>query len=100
MSGAIIPDPLTMPATWTVRPSTMALEPEPLAKVSVVPIVSAAASHEQGSAVSAASTPARALSLGKGTPITPVELTKTSLGAQPRWPATCSMICSTASRPR
>ncbi len=78
-----MPDPLTIPATWTVLPPTIALAADPLAKVSVVPIVSAAASHEQGPAVSAASTPARALSLGSGTPITPVELTKTSLASQP-----------------
>jgi hypothetical protein len=100
MSGAIIPDPLTIPATWTVVSPTIALAPAPLGKVSVVQMVSAAASHEQGSAVSAASTPARALSFGSGTPMTPVELTKTSFWSQPRCPATCAMICSTASRPR
>ena len=84
MSGAIIPEPLTIPATCTVRSPTIALALEPLAKVSVVPMVSAAACHEQGCEVSAAATPARALSLGKGTPMTPVELTNTSLCAQPR----------------
>ncbi len=84
MSGAIMPDPLTIPATWTAVPPTIALAVEPLAKVSVVQIVSAAASHEQGGAVSAAWTPVRALSFGKGTPMTPVELTKTSFCAQPR----------------
>jgi hypothetical protein len=37
---------------------------------------------------SAASIPARALSLGSGTPITPVEDTKTCSRGQPRWAAT------------
>ena len=40
----------------------------------------------------AARTPASALSLGSGTPITPVEETKTSSIWQSRWFATCSMI--------
>ena len=44
--------------------------------------------------------PARALSLGRGTPMTPVEETRTSLGLQSSASATCAMICSTASRPR
>jgi hypothetical protein len=48
----------------------MAWATAPLGKVSVVPIVRAASSHEHGAAVGAAATPSRALSLGSGTPIT------------------------------
>ena len=45
-------------------------------------MVAAASSHEHSGASSAAATPAWALSLGSGTPITPVEETNTSLGSQ------------------
>jgi hypothetical protein len=100
MSGAIMPDPLMIADSVTVVSPTMAVAVAPLAKVSVVPMVCAASSQVQGSASKAASIPARALSLGSGTPITPVEETNTCSRAQPRCAETCSMIASTASRPR
>jgi hypothetical protein len=83
-----MPLPLMMAEKVTVLPPTMAVAVAPLAKVSVVPMVLAASSHEQGAAVRALSTPAAALSLGSGTPITPVEETKTCSRGQPRWAAT------------
>jgi hypothetical protein len=83
MSGAIMPLPLMIAAISIRLPPTIAEAVAPLAYVSVVPIVRAASSHEQGCAVSAAR-PGAALSLGSGTPITPVEETNTSLGSQPR----------------
>ena len=77
MSGAIMPLPLMIAQSVTVFPSTTARAMAPLAKVSVVPMVLAASCQVQGWATSAASIPARALSLGRGTPITPVEETNT-----------------------
>src|SRR3546814_1322590 len=71
MSGAIMPDPLTMPVSVTARPSTIAVVTAVLMKVSVVMIAAAASFQPQGAAVKAASSPACALSLGSGTPITP-----------------------------
>ncbi len=100
ISGAIIPDPLMMPASVTVRPSTIAVVTAPLGKVSVVMIVAAASSHPHGRAAKAASSPASALSTGSGTPMTPVEATNTSEGLQPRCPAARAAIASTAARPR
>src|SRR3546814_1868464 len=84
MSGAIMPDPLTMPVSVTARPSTIAVVTAVLMKVSVVMIAAAASFQPQGAAVKAASSPACALSIGSGTPITPVEATNTSEGLQPR----------------
>ena len=95
-----MPLPLMIAVRVIVRPSTTACAIAPLANVSVVPMVLAASSHPQGSATSAASIPARALSLGSGTPITPVDETNTCSAGQPICVATCAMIASTASRPR
>ena len=100
MSGAIMPEPLMMPTRVTVRPSMIAVVVAPLAKVSVVPIVSAASRQLAVGAWSTESMPASALSIGNGTPITPVEATNTSDGAQPVAPATLAAIASTAARPR
>ena len=88
MSGAIIPEPLMIPASSTRVSPIIALAPAPLAKVSVVPIALAASSQPQGAASIAAAIPARALSLGSGTPITPVEETNTCSRGQPSAPET------------
>ena len=100
MSGAIIPEPLMIPTSVTGRPSTTAVVTAPLAKVSVVMIVAAASSHPHGSAAKAASSPASALSMGSGTPITPVDATNTSDGTHPIADAARAAIASTAARPR
>ena len=100
MSGAIIPLPLMKPASSTRVAPIIADAPAPLVKVSVVPIARAAVSQPQGSACSTAATPSRALSRGSGTPMTPVEDTKTCSSRHPNALATCATICSTASRPR
>ena len=84
MSGAIMPLPFTMPTSSTRVSPIIALAVAPLANVSVVPIVSAASFQLHCGASSAAAIPARALSFGSGTPITPVEETNTSLGWHPR----------------
>ena len=100
MSGAIMPEPLIMPTSCTLWPSTMALAVAPLAKVSVVPIVCVTSSQLHGAASKTAVNPACALSMGSGTPITPVDETKISEASQFKWPETCAMIESTASLPR
>ncbi len=100
ISGAIMPDPLMMPTRLTVVPPIVALVVAPLAKVSVVPIASVASRQLASGASSAASMPASALSIGNGTPITPVEDTNTSDGWHPIAPATRAAIASTAARPR
>ncbi len=84
MSGAIMPLPLMMAESVTVVSPITACAVAPLGKVSVVPMVAAASSHEHSSASSAAAIPARALSFGRGTPITPVEETNTSVFGQSR----------------
>ena len=77
-----MPLPLIIPASSTFCWPIIADEDAPLVKVSVVPMALAASSQSQGCSCKAAATPSRALSLGRGTPITPVEETKTSLGSQ------------------
>ena len=100
MSGAIMPLPLMIAAKRTCVSPIMAVAAAPLGQVSVGPMVRAASSQLHGAASSAAATPVRALSLGSGTPITPVDETNTCSGGQARACATWPMICSTASRPR
>ena len=100
MSGAIMPEPLMIPAIVTGLPSIVQVATAPLAKVSVVMIVAAASSQPHGAAAKAASSPASARSIGSGTPITPVEATNTSEGWQPRCAAVRAAMASTAARPR
>ena len=100
MSGAIIPLPLMKPASSTRVAPIIADAPAPLVKVSVVPIARAAASQPHGSACSTAATPSRALSRGSGTPMTPVEDTKTFRRGIPMLWRPAPRSASTASRPR
>ena len=100
ISGAIMPEPLMIPTTCTFVPPTIALAVAPFAKVSVVPMVLVASSQLQGSELNTRVSPANALSLGNGTPMTPVDDTNTALSEHPRCAATCVVIASTASRPR
>ena len=72
----------------TVLSPTMAVAVAPLGKVSVVPMVRAASSQPHSGEASAAVTPSRALSLGRGTPMTPVEETNTCSRGAPRCAAT------------
>ena len=80
MSGAIIPEPLAKPAIVTGTPSSSTRATAPFGKVSVVMIARAARSAAPASS-SAASRPSTATirSAGSGSPITPVEATKTWL---------------------
>ncbi len=92
MSGAIMPLPLTIPASATRVSPSIACAPAPLVKVSVVPIARAASSQLHGTAERTASTPARARSFGSGTPMTPVEDTNTVSAEQPSAAETCCTI--------
>ena len=100
MSGAIMPDPLAMPAMVTLVPLIWASLTAPLGKVSVVMMALAASSHLPG-----ARSPARASRLSvmdlklSGSPITPVDAANTRDGRQARRSATASTTCSTASSP-
>ena len=76
MSGAIMPEPLAMPAIVTGWPAISACAQAPLGKVSVVMIAAAASAHAS-SARRAWSPGSAAVSLSTGicSPITPVEQT-------------------------
>src|SRR5476651_1761260 len=84
MSGAIMPAPLAMPLMVTIVLPMRAVAVATFGNVSVVMIAFAASSH----GVACASitipsiTPSKALALS-GSPMTPVEARKTSLGLQP-----------------
>ena len=101
MSGEIIPEPLAMPATLAWVPATGAHAP--LGKVSVVLMASAAARQPAGAASARPSTrPPTAASSGSvsiGSPITPVEASRTWPGSIPSRPATVSAVSRAASRP-
>ncbi len=96
MSGAIMPEPLAMPLSVTVWPPISACRVAPLGKVSVVMIARAAAGQDSGarSRSSAPSAPIRRSS-GSGSPITPVEATKTSVLRQPKSAAVAATVPAT-----
>ena len=100
MFGMIMPEPLAMPAMTTSVPPIDVLRDDPLGKVSVVMMASAAAGQSSG--VSAATALGRQpvmQSTGSGSPITPVEARKTSRSAQPKRRAAAAAVRSTASTP-
>ena len=100
MSGAIMPEPLAMPAMVTATPSISTLAAAPLGKVSVVMIARAAASTPSPrSSVASSATRLVIFSTGSRWPITPVEATKISSGRQPRAWATASASARTAASP-
>src|SRR5262245_17845214 len=89
MSGAIMPEPLAMPLRVTVTPPRRALRVAALGKVSVVMMARAASA--QASALRPAKRDGKALTMGaglSGSPMTPVEAWKISLGRHLAWPAT------------
>ena len=100
MFGMIMPEPLAMPAMVTSVPPIDAVRADPVGKVSVVMMASAAAGQSPGA--SAAAAPGRQpvmQSAGSGSPITPVEARKTSCAAQPKRWAAAAAVRSTASTP-
>ena len=101
MSGAIMPEPLAMPAIRTVRPPIFAVAEAPLGKVSVVMMAPAARSQlpDASARASPGSFWTIVLSAGRGSPITPVEETNTSRSAHPSAAAAAAIVCSTAVLP-
>ena len=78
MSGAIMPAPLATPPIVTSPPASSTVSASILVRVSVVRIASAARSPPSAPSSAAAwSMPARTLGIGKGTPMTPVDATRT-----------------------
>ena len=83
--GAIIPAPLAIPASRTEPPKVSTLAEASFGTVSVVMIASAALPSPFSERVSTACwTPDSMGPIGRGTPMTPVELTRTSSGRIPR----------------
>src|SRR5437016_5091293 len=81
-----MPAPLVQPAMRTVLPPTRQVAAAHFGRVSVVRIACANSRNERVEPRPARATrgiAARILSAGKGTPITPVEHTKTSCGVMP-----------------
>src|SRR5579872_4762521 len=100
MSGAIMPEPLQKPLIVMGTPSILAFRVAPLGKVSVV--MMARAPSDQPSAETAAiapGRPARILSAGGGSPITPVEEMKTSLSEHFSSLAVARAVAVTTLRP-
>ena len=76
--GSIMPTPFAIPPIVTARPSTSSRSAASFGLVSVVRIASAAARPPCGdSALASFGSAARILSIGSGTPMTPVEATRT-----------------------
>ena len=100
MSGAIMPEPLAMPAIFTGLPSMETVSVDPLGKVSVVMMARAAPSMPAGSSA-AFSSPSLATmrSCGSGSPITPVEEVKTRAASMPVACATAAQISATERSP-
>ena len=100
MSGAIMPEPLAMPAIATCVSPIRVVEPAPFAKVSVVRIASAAAAHP--SSVSAAARPGIVSvmrSMFGRTPMTPVDAMATSRARRRRPAAAALAVAETQSAP-
>src|SRR6056297_59175 len=84
MSGAIMPDPLAMPAMVTVSPPISTIRLAPLGKVSVVMMARAAASMPVSSSVpTRLSMTVSMRSCGRRSPMTPVDDVKTRLSGTP-----------------
>ena len=101
MLGWIIPEPLAMPPMRTRRPPNRASRAICLSTRSVVRIARAAASPPSlARAATSGSRPAMRVSIGIGTPITPVEQMSTSSAAKSsRW-ARAAVAARLSARPR
>ena len=100
MLGAIMPAPLAMPATWTVRPPMRHEAAAVLGPLSVV-MMAWAASWKASSdkAAAAAAMPRRILSMGSGTPMMPVEEGSTCRASMPTCPAVSAHMASASRSP-
>ncbi len=100
MSGAIMPAPLAIPQIVTVALPSFAPAVAVFGNVSVVMMARAASRKRPGSAFATmpSSTPSN-LPASSGSPITPVEATKTSAGLQPIAFAASSVVKRTCALP-
>ena len=98
--GSIMPTPLAMPPTVTGRPPTSTRAAASLVRVSVVRIASAASRPPRGERdLTSFGKAVRTLSIGRGTPITPVAATSTALAGMRRSSPTIFVISRAARRP-
>ena len=100
MFGSIMPEPLHMPPTVTVRPPMVVCTAACFGFVSVVITAFSAArpaASLRASCAAAAFMPASRRSIGRRRPMTPVEATSTWRGSIPSSPAVAS-AASSASR--
>ena len=102
MFGSIMPEPLHMPPTVTVRPPIFTCTAACFGFVSVVITAFSAARPASGVAARFAAAdfmPASRRSIGRGWPITPVEATSTSFGSMPSVFAVSSALRRASARP-
>ena len=100
MSGAIIPAPFAMPPIVTSPPARPTFSTLIFGRVSVVRIPSAAETPPPGpSSFAAWSMPANTVGIGRGTPITPVEATRTWPGSMSSAAPARSAIARASARP-
>ena len=101
MLGSIIPEPLAMPEIVTCLRFTTTVVLAYLAKVSVVRIASAARLKPLAlSSFCASTAPARIFAIGRGSPITPVDETRTSSALQPMALPAAAAMAAASRRPR
>ena len=100
ISGAIMPAPLAIPFRVTVTPSILSVLVAIFGNVSVVMIARAGSIHGVIAArlKQVCRTPSN-FEASSGSPITPVEASKTSSGAQPKACAAIFAVCCTACAP-
>ena len=101
IDGAIMPEPLTMPATVIVLPPIFAWTTADFSRVSVVMMPRrAAASFRRPSLAPAVAMPARTLSIGRRWPMMPVDATRTFSAWQPSSLPVWRAMASASASPR
>ena len=100
MSGRIIPEPLTMAVAVTRCPSMSNVAETPLGAVSVVMMARAARGQPLSTRDAAAAVmPAAIRSIGRNSPMTPVENGRISSGRQPTASAAMAQVASASRMP-
>ena len=100
MSGRIIPEPLTMAVAVTRCPSMSNVPETPLGAVSVVMMARAARGQPLSTRDAAAAVmPAAIRSIGRNSPMTPVENGRISSGRQPTASAAMAQVASASRMP-
>ena len=100
MRGSIIPEPLAMPPTRNVPCGVATSTAADFGNGSVVMIASAASAPPSAlRRAAAAGMPVRSAAILRFTPMTPVDATRTSVGAQPSTAAVSAAISRASARP-